>query len=283
MLKRSKQSEMALLAQLCTVSLFAAMLLLTGDAYFAVALDRPLSASQNQNQRNRSDSTGVPRVRKSHLVVCGANDWEVGRIILSKETGTLLRLDLPDPIAAIPPDVAPKLSGYRAAYNFEWDDQNLYANVQVREPVVDSRYPDIPANAFLGRSAAGFFPDMLYDSVVLVVEDSTSQSARYTTEMHLFVRAPGARAPQWTFFGRTVAQEDFHDLAGKAVACPSSGGYTVTFSVAWLPSDYWQPKVGARASVRMLAPLPGVETLSLQERSRNAYLLARMLDVTLEP
>jgi hypothetical protein len=33
----------------------------------------------------------------------------------------------------------------------------------------------------------------------------------------------------------------------------------------------------------MLAPLPGVETLSLQERSRNGYLLARMLDITLEP
>jgi hypothetical protein len=203
---------------------------------------------------------------------------------LSKDTGILGRWGLADFLTTTPAEVAGQLNAYQAVYNLEWDDKHLYGKVQVHELTVDNRYPDFPAGAFLDRSAAGFFPDLLYDSVVLVVEDSTSQSAGYTTEMHLFIRPPEARSPQWTFFGRTTDEEDFSPLTGTAVACPGTGGYTVMFAVAWLPSRDWQPRIGAQASVRLIAPLPTMPNLSMEQRATaNAYLLARMVDITLAP
>jgi hypothetical protein len=265
-----------------TVPILALTLFVSWRAYSAHFPSRVVEAKQDQ-ARVTSGEFNVPRIRRPHALDCGANDWEAGRTTLSKETGLLTRLDVSDALSTVPPEVAAKLNSYQADYSLEWDEKNLYGHVQVREPAVDNRYPDFAVNRFFDRVAGGFFPDVLYDSVHLLMQDSTSQSARYTTEMQLYVRAPGARAPQSTFFGRTVDEEDFHQLAGKAIACSRAGGYDVTFEVAWLPSTYWQPRAGARGSIRLLAPLPVVESLSMQERSTKPYILARLLDITLEP
>jgi len=242
---------------------------------------RLIEANQSQTQVAWTE-IGIPRIHGPHNLACGSNDWGVGQATLSKETGLVARLGATGLASTVPPEVASKLKSYQAIYGLEWDEKNLYGHVQVREPVVDNRYPDFPVSNYFGRSAAGFFPDLLYDSVHLLMQDSTSQSARYTTEMHLYVRAPGARAPQSTFFGRTVDDEDFHQLAAKATACSIAGGYDVTFEVAWLPSTFWQPKAGARGSIRLIAAIPTLKNLSIQERSTKAYLLARMLNITLE-
>ena len=207
-------------------------------------------------------------------------------ITLSVGTARLIKLDSnwrpSQSFSSAPPEVKPKVDSYSSVYDLEWDERNLYGDIQVREPVVDNEYPSFSKKAYLKSSSGGFFPDLLYDSLVLVISDAGGKPEHYTTEMHLFVRAPGARQPQWTFFGGTVDEEDFHELSGKAVACPIAGGYSVKFAVAWLPSKYWQAKTGSHVRINFLAPLPSSAKLSMKQRTENAFVLQRSIDITLE-
>jgi hypothetical protein len=122
---------------------------------------------------------------------------------------------------------------------------------------------------------------MLYDTAVLQLLAPSLN--HYFTEMHIYVRPPGARPPQWTFAGRDGNEEDFHLVDGKAVSCPGPDGYLLKAAVAWLPfPPDWLPAPGAQAGLRLVAPLPYNQGLSLQDRSRKVYVLVRAVEIALQ-
>lgn len=227
----------------------------------------------------------IPRAQSPPSIDCSPGDWDHAiKLELSQTNGTLARI-FPSPAAELPSppeEVRDKLSGYRATYELEWDTTYLYVRVGIDENQIDIGHPSYPQEDALKTGGANLFlSDMLYDTAVLQLLAPSLN--RYITEMHMYVRPPGARPPQWTFAGRDNNEEDFHLLAGKAVSCPRPDGYLVKAAVAWLafPPD-WLPAQGAQAGLRLFAPLPYNQALSLQDRSRKAFVLVREVEVALQ-
>lgn len=266
---------------------------------------RSQSASKVGVTRNRTSdeaaSVAVARVQTPPSLDCGSAEWKTTKVVLSRETGELVGLnpsdiqDLPGDlkpakvVAAVPADLQANL-GSRRTFHFECDEKNLYVRVKVEDPVTDNSFARFSKKKYLKASAGGFLPDLLYDSVVLVVSNATPPKgggrdfSGYSTEMRLFVRPPGAPQPTWTFFGRTVDEENFHELGGRAVACPSAGkGYVIKFAVSWLPGGGWQPKAGAHAELNLITPLtyPGNASFRQRAKKETAYALQRSVELVL--
>jgi hypothetical protein len=207
-------------------------------------------------------------------------------VIVSAETADLVEFSPsainPVLFSTAPSEINLSARSHRAEYGLVWDEYYLYGVIQVHEPIVDKEYPTFSKQTYFKSSEGGFFPDLLYDSVVLVISDAAGISERFSTEMHLFFRPPGARQPKWTFFGRTGSQGDFHELYGSVFACLVSGGYYFSFAVRWLPSPNWQPKAGSHVRLNMLVPLPYSANKSMKQRSEGTFALQRTIDITLK-
>jgi hypothetical protein len=258
----------------------------------------PGAQSQTSDQET---SVAIPWVATPPSLDCRSADWKTTNVVLSRQTGEMVGLgpsdvqDLPGDlkpakvVAAVPTELQANLDSQRT-FHFAWDEKNLYAWVEVDDSVTDNHFPGFSTRKYLRASAAGFLPDLLYDSVVLVVSDATPDKAGgrafggYRTEMRLFVRPPGAVKPAWTFFGRTVDEENFHELGGRAVACPSVGkGYVIKFAVSWLPGGGWQPEAGARLELNLITPLTYPGNVSFRQRAEGekAYALQRAIGLVL--
>ncbi|HEV2221890.1 MAG TPA: carboxypeptidase-like regulatory domain-containing protein [Candidatus Acidoferrales bacterium] len=226
----------------------------------------------------------VPRVQSPPSIDCSSGNWDNAmNIELSQANGIVARL-YPSPASELPSppeEVRAKLSAYRATYQLEWDATDLYMRVRIHERQIDVGHPSFPQEDALKTGGANLFlPDMLYDTAVLQL--LAPSLYHYVTEMHIYVRPPGARPPQWTFAGRDNNEEDFHVLEGKAVSCPRPDGYLVKAAVAWLPfPPEWRPAPGAQAGLRLFAPLPYNQGLSLEDRSRKVFVLVRVVEIAL--
>jgi carboxypeptidase family protein len=232
-----------------------------------------------------SNVISIPRVQSPPSIDCSPGGWEHAmKLELSQTNGTVARF-FPSPAAELPSppeEVREKLSAYRATYELEWDTTHLYVRVGIDERQIDIGHPSYPQeNALKTGGANLLLPDMMYDTAVLQLLAPSLN--HYFTEMHIYVRPPGARPPQWTFAGRDNNEEDFHLLDGKAVSCPRPDGYLVEAAVAWLPfPPHWLPSPGAQAGLRLFAPLPYNQGLSLQGRSRKVFVLVRVVEIALQ-
>jgi hypothetical protein len=259
-------------------------------APIAAVSARAQNSNLSSSQQAETAVISVPWTGTPPAIDCSlVEETRPGDVILSKETGTLLSLNPPNVLTTAPPEIRQRWDSFRASYRFQWDEHNFYGTVQVSESEVDNQYPEFSVQPFLKSESGGFFPDLLYDSVTLMVSDltkisidATHQPERYTTEMHLYVRPPAARKPEWTFLGRTTDEEDFHELGGNGVACQKPDGYLVKFAVSWLPSRYWQPTAEAHANIKLIAPFPVGKGLSMEQRATKAYALQRAIDITLQ-
>ena len=227
----------------------------------------------------------VPRVQAPPSIDCSTGSWDSAmEMELSQTTGKVARL-YPSPAAELPSpseEVRAKLGAYRANYQLEWDARNLYVRVQIHEPEIDAGQPSFSQEAALKTAGANLFlPDMLYDTAILQLFAPSLN--HWLTEMHIYVRPPGASSPRWTFAGRDNNEEDFHLLEGKAVSCSLPDGYAVKAAVAWLPfPSTWSPVTGAQAGLRLFAPLPYNQKLSIKDRAQKVFVLVRMVEITLQ-
>lgn len=234
------------------------------------------------------DTTGtaisIPFAKAAPSIDCSPADWDhAAKLEVSESNGILVRVSPnPDMLSSPPEEVREKLSTYRAAYELEWDAKYLYVRATIDERQIDAGHPTYPQESAVQTGGASLFlPDLLYDTAVLQV--SAPSLDHWVTEMHMYVRPPGAKSPQWTFAGRDNNEEDFHLLEGKAVSCPRPGGYLVKAAVAWLsfPPD-WRPVPGARAGLRLFVPLPYNQKLSAEDRSQKIFALICLFDATLQ-
>jgi hypothetical protein len=235
--------------------------------------------------RPQSSVIAVPRAQSPPSIDCSPGGWDGAKEIeLSQTTGTVARL-YPSPAAELPgppEEVRTKLSAYKATYQLEWDATNLYVRVQIRDREIDIGHPSFPQeNALKTGGANLFLPDMLYDTAILQLLAPSLD--RYVTEMHIYVRPPGAAVPHWTFAGRDNNEEDFHVLEGNAVSCLLPDGYLVKAGVRWLPfPPDWAVIPGAQAGLRLFAPLPYDRKLSLEDRARKVFVLIRVAQIALQ-
>jgi hypothetical protein len=164
------------------------------------------------------------------------------------------------PATSLPSTVESKLDSFHEQYAFQWDEKRLYGYVEIKEQHVDSGHPKIPEETFRRSPAEAASANMFFSS--MIVEVGAASWQRWTTEMHIHVRSPKARPMKSMFFGRTTAEEDFHELSGEAIACPIEDGWIAKFAVDWLPyvgnldhADDWIPKPGVTAEIRLIVPL----------------------------
>jgi hypothetical protein len=227
----------------------------------------------------------VPRVQSPPSIDCSPGGWDRAvKIELSQTTGIVARF-YPSPAAELaspPEEVRAKLGAYQATLQLEWDATDLYVRVQIHEREIDVGHPSFPQEDALKTGGAYLFlPDMLYDTAILQLLAPSLNY--YVTEMHIYVRPPGAKPPHWTFAGRDNNEEDFHLLKGEAVSCPLPDGYLVKAAVAWIPfPPAWLPAPGAQAGLRLFAPLPYNQGLSLEERTRKVFVLVRTIQIALQ-
>ena len=230
-----------------------------------------VSASQAQGGKDKDVVLSVPHTVMPVLPDCdskGSASWEkVPRVVLSKESGTIMHVDAKKPLAleflrsdpasvvtAVPAAVQSKLNSFHAQYGFQWDENSLYGYVEIKEQDLDSRHSKTSEKAFRRSPYEVAFDDMFHSSAV--VEVGAPSWRRWITEMHVHVRAPNAKPLTSVFFGRTNDEEKFHELDGNAIACPIDGGWIAKFAVAWLPFGDWHPNPGVTASLKLVAPLP---------------------------
>jgi hypothetical protein len=239
-----------------------------------------VSASQAQENTDKEATLHVPHATGPVLLDCSSSaSWgKVPRIALSKESGTVMRVDAKKPLAleflrsdpralvtTIPAAVEANLDSFHAQYGFQWDENRLYGYVEIKEQDLDSRHPKTSEKAFRRSPYETSFDDMFHSSAVVEVGAPSWQ--RWITEMHVHVRAPNAKPMTSMFFGRTNDEEKFRELVGEAIACPMDGGWIAKFAVAWLPFGDWHPKPGVSAGLKLVAPLP---------HSRDGYVLVRV-------
>lgn len=254
------------------------------DITLQVAGQAPAVATAGRPDSS-SNAIPVPRVQSPPSIDCSPGGWDRAiKMELSQTNGIVVRL-YPSPGAELPSppeEVRAKLSAYRATYQLEWDAADLYVSVWIHEREIDVGHPSFPQEEALKTGGANLFlPDMLYDTALLQLLAPSLD--HYVTEMHIYVRPPGARPPLWTFAGRDNSEEDFHLLGGNAVSCPRPDGYLVKAAVAWLPfPPAWRPAPGAQAGLRLFAPLPYNQKLSLEDRARKVFVLARAVKIALE-
>lgn len=161
--------------------------------------------------------------------------------------------DPPTPASQLPPPIQNKLDRFQGKYAFQWDENKLYGYAEIKEPNPDPGHPEVSEKQFESSPSEVASVDLLYST--LIVDVGAPSWRRWVTEMHVHVRSPKAKPMSAMFFGRTNAEEDFRELSGQAVACPTNGGWIAKFSVAWLPYDDWKPNTGATANIRLLVPL----------------------------
>jgi len=244
----------------------------------------PTAATRRPDSNFSTDVVPVPRVQSPPSIDCSPGGWDRSKgIELSQATGIVTRF-YPSPAAELPnppEEVRAKLSAYRATYQLEWDPTKLYVRVQIHEHEIDVGHPNFPQEDALKTGGANLLlPDLLYDTAV--VQLLAPSLHHYVTEMHIYVRPPGAGPPHWTFAGRG-SEEDFHLLAGEAVSCTLPDGYLIKAAVAWLSSPpTWRPAPRAQAGLRLFAPLPYDRALSLENRARKVFVLFRAVGITLE-
>lgn len=261
--------------------------------FFAVAAFS-LSALHAQDQKGDEVALQIPHTTAPLRLDCSnsASDWNnIPRVTLSKrdvvdvppDLKTLPGLDARNPIAYLvlitdpsklasqpPSPVQSKLDRFEGKYAFQWDQNKLYGYAEIKEQNPDSGHPQIFAKQFESSPSEAASADLFYSS--LIVDVGAPSWQRWITEMHIHVRSPKAKPMKAMFFGRTNAEEDFHELRGDAVACPTSSGWIAKFSVAWLPYDEWQPNTGATANIRLLVPLA---------YEHEGYVLASVIPIVL--
>lgn len=238
---------------------------------FVSCLAMMASASRTQDTTGKDAALSVPHTTAPVLSDCSNNStssWEkVPRIILSKESAAVLRVDAKKPLALeflrsdpsivatdVPDAVRSKLDSFHAEYAFQWDENRLYGYVEIKEKDLDTSHPKISDKSFRRSPYETAFEDMFYSTAV--VEIGAPSWKRWITEMHVHVRPPNAKPMTSMFFGRTNNEENFRELNGEATSCRTADGWTVKFSVAWLPFGDWQPKTDAIAGLKLVAPLP---------------------------
>jgi hypothetical protein len=242
-------------------------------------------AARPQSSITGTNVIPVRRAQSPPTIDCSLGGWDRAmKMDLSQTTGIVARF-YPSPPATLPTppeEVRPKLSPYRATYQLEWDATALYLRAQIQERDIDVGHPSFPQEDALKTGGANLLlPDMLYDTAILQL--FAPSLSHWVTEMHIYVRPPGAKPPHWTFAGRDNSEEDFHLLEGKAVSCPRPDGYLVKAAMAWLsfPPD-WHPAPGAQAGLRLFAPLPYNQGLSLEDRARKVFVLVREVEIALQ-
>jgi hypothetical protein len=224
-----------------------------------------------QDGPDNNASVRIPHTIKPVMFDCSNENnagWDkVPRISLSKESGTVVQVDAKKPltleflrsnpsatVTLVPASIAGKLDSFNAQYGFQWDEKKLYGYVEVKEKDLDSRHPETSKKTFKHSPDVSAFDDLFHSTVI--VEVGAPSWHRWITEMHAHVRPPNAQPLTSMFFGRTNDEEDFRELAGEAIACPTEGGWIAKFALAWLPFSDWRPKLGETASLRLIAPLP---------------------------
>jgi hypothetical protein len=247
--------------------------------------------SQAQDNTDKNAPLPVPHTASPVLSNCDSDisaSWKkVPRISLSKESGTVMRIDAKRPLAleflrsdpsaavtAVPANIKGKLGSFNEQYGFQWDENRLYGYVELSEQDVDSRHPKISEKTFRRSPYEAAFDDLFYSSVV--VEVGAPSWHRWITEMHVHVRPPNSKPMTSMFFGRTNNEDQFRELAGEAIACPANGGWIAKFAVAWLPFADWHPASGVTANLKLVAPLA---------HSHEGYVLVRVVPfvLTTEP
>ena len=225
--------------------------------------------AQAQERAGKSATLSIPHTTASMGLDCNNNSvWaDVPRINLSKESGTLMQANPKKPlalefltsdpstvIASVPTNIQTELDSLRAEYGFQWDALRLYGYVEVKARDLDTGHPKTPDRTFRKHPYASAFEDVFHSSVI--VEVGAPSWHRWITEMHVHIRPPKANPMTAMFFGRTNDEEEFRELSGQAVTCPTEGGWVTKFSVAWLPFQDWKPTQGAGAGFKLIAPLP---------------------------
>jgi hypothetical protein len=253
-----------------------------------------LSVLRAQDQKENEAALQVPHTTVPVRLDCSdtVSDWNnIPRVTLSKRDVVDLppdsrvppALDARNPIAALvvisdpnksvsqlPPPVQSKLDRLQGNYAFQWDQNKLYGYAEIKEQSPDSGHPQVSAKQFESSPSQVASADLFYST--LVVDVGAPSWQRWITEMHIHVRSPKAKPMKAMFFGRTNGEEDFRELSGQAVACPTNDGWIAKFSVAWLPYDDWQPNIGATANIRLLVPLA---------YEHEGYLLASVVPIVL--
>jgi hypothetical protein len=254
---------------------------------FVASLAITVSASQAQDTSGKDAALSVPHTTTPVPSDCSNNSspsWEkVPRVILSKESATILRLDAKKPLAleflrsdrsivatSVPDTVRSRLDFFHAEYAFQWDENRLYGYVEIKEKDLDTSHPKISDKSFRRSPYEAAFEDVFHSTAV--IEIGAPSWKRWITEMHVHVRPPNAKPMTSMFFGRTNNEENFRGLNGEATACRTADGWTVKFAVAWLPFGDWQPKTGAIAALKLVAPLP---------QSHEGYVLVSVKPFTL--
>ncbi len=259
--------------------------------FAAITLVQPVLLAQNEKDLARA--LHIPHAEAAIPIDCSDTSaaWRsVSRVTLSKKAVVDLPpeasppvLNATKPIAAVvqmndpskpaskfPKAVAGKLDSFHEQYAFQWDERKLYGYVEITEADLDSGHPKVSESGFKRSPSEAAASDLFFSTVIVDVGAPSWQ--RWTTEMHVHVRPPKAAPMSAMFFGRTNDEEEFHELAGEAIACPTKSGWIAKFSVVWLPYNDWHPVPGALANVRLIVPLA---------HARTGYVLASVVPFVL--
>lgn len=223
----------------------------------------------------------VPRAAAPPIIDAKDEEWrDIPQLILAKNSGKLLHsIDMSE-IQTPPADSGIDWRAYRVSYKFQWDENHLYALVEVIDPVIDNGHVTMDNYRFVRNSQGHQVnPDFLYDTIFLSLKAPRWMS--YTTEIHAFVRPPGAGEPLWGSLGRTVDEEDPYGIRGKAATSATSKGYIIELALPWLPSYDWKPNLEAEAGLELMASLSDTPDSSFEERKRKALFLVRLVSVKL--
>jgi hypothetical protein len=253
-----------------------------------------LTVLHAQHQKGNEAALDIPHTTAPVRLDCSdsGSDWKnIPRVTLSKRDianlppdsklppvldartpiAALVRMyDRSKPVSQLPSPVQSKLDSFQGKYAFQWDQNNLYGYAEIKELNPDSGHPQFSAKEFESSPSEVASSNLFYSTLIVGVAAPSWQS--WITEMHIHVRSPKAKPMNAMFFGRTNAEEDFRQLSGHAVACPTNDGWIAKFSVAWLPYDDWQPNTGATANIRILVPLA---------HEREGYVLASVVPIIL--
>jgi hypothetical protein len=211
-----------------------------------------LSSQQAQQNKPTISPLRIPHTTTPIPIDCTDTTalWnKIPRVHLAKQA----IVHLP-PAPELPPAIDHQLDALNQTYAFQWDQKNLYGYVDIDDPTPDTGHPPVTPKAFNLSPSRAASSDLFFST--LIVDIGAPSWQRWITEMHVHVRPPNAAPMPAMFFGRTNAQEDFTELPGAAVACPTPSGWIAKFSIPWLPFADWQPRPGAPANARLLVPLP---------------------------
>jgi hypothetical protein len=236
-----------------------------------------LPALDAQDKKDNNLALRVPHTTTHIPIDCTDTSvlWEkVPRVSLSKEAVVDVPadanlppvLDAMKPIAVIvqmkdpskpasklPPKIESKLDSLHEQYAFQWDENRLYGYVEIADHDWDIGHPPVSGKDFKRSPSEAASSDLFFSSVIVQIGAPSWQ--RWITEMHVHVRPPRAAPMTAMFFGRTNDEENFRELPGEAIACPTKAGWIAKFSVAWLPFEDWHPNPGVAANMRLLVPL----------------------------